>query len=125
MIILALAFQVVLSQPVTVDADTFRAGEWDYRLAGVDAPETRRARCPAERAMGEAATVRARALIDAADQVEAIPATHRGDTPDFQLDRYGRRLARIEVDGRDLGTILIREGHAVVWTPGVQHDWCG
>jgi endonuclease YncB( thermonuclease family) len=28
------------------------------------------------------------------------------------LDRYGRRLARIEIDDRDLGQVLIAEGLA-------------
>jgi micrococcal nuclease len=116
---------LALANAVALDADTIRAGDWDYRLAGVDAPETVRAACPRERVLGEAAASRARALIAGAAVVEAIPADHRGDTPAFRRDRYGRRLARIELDGRDLGTLLIAEGRAVVWTPGVKHDWCG
>ena len=73
---------------------------------------------------GDAATDRARSLIAAARRVEAVPATDRGDTPDFVLDRYHRRLARIEIDGQDLGAILIEEGIAVRWTRGRKHDWC-
>ncbi|PAP96113.1 thermonuclease family protein [Mesorhizobium wenxiniae] len=38
-------------------------------------------------------------------------------------DRYGRTLATIEVDGRDVGDILIGEGLARPWT-GKRRPWC-
>lgn len=38
-------------------------------------------------------------------------------------DRYGRTLATIEVNGRDVGKIMIAEGLARPWT-GKRRSWC-
>ena len=39
-------------------------------------------------------------------------------------DRYGRRLVRLGIDGRDVGDGLIAEGLAVPYTGGRRIDWC-
>ncbi len=46
-------------------------------------------------------------------------------------DRYGRTLARVAVDGRDVGQVLVHEGLTLPWQDGgaakearTRH-WCG
>jgi endonuclease YncB( thermonuclease family) len=102
-----------------VDGDTIVAnasGE-RIRIANIDAAETGKgARCEAERRHGEQASNSARRLIARAREVRTIPTG--------ELDRYGRTLARVRVDGRDLGQILIDQGLARAWN-GRREPWCG
>ena len=121
--------QLALAEPRVHDADTLYVGQTGYRLAGVDAPEIGdRAECPAEHRAGIAARDRARALVAGARRVEARPAQGNAgerwrDAEDWPRDRFRRRLATISVDGRDLGELLIAEGHAARWR-GYKTDWC-
>jgi micrococcal nuclease len=113
---LILAGGLVLSQPVVVDGDTIRDGHVEtYRIENLDAPEIGRADCPAERAMGEAARALVQRWVAAADTVEAFPVGRR--------DRYGRVIVRVEIDGEDMGQMLIARGLAVHWT-GRKHNFC-
>jgi endonuclease YncB( thermonuclease family) len=61
----AIATFAVLWQPgiSVVDGDTVEHGFWRWRLVGLDAPETRGARCAEERALGERAAARLRSLV--------------------------------------------------------------
>jgi endonuclease YncB( thermonuclease family) len=44
---------------------------------------------------------------------------------DRQIDRYGRQLGHLRVDGRDMGDILIREGLCVPYSGRTKRrDWC-
>ena len=118
MLLAALIFaNVLLAEPVAVDGDTVRAGGETYRVANIDAPETGwRAQCPYEAALGEAAEARVDALMAQARRVVADPVGRR--------DRYGRVVARVRVDGADLGQTLIDEGLARPWR-GRRESWCG
>ncbi len=101
-----------------IDGDTFEDLETGerYRLENIDTPETGgRARCAAERQLGDRATRQARALITSADILD-VRRTGR-------IDRYDRIIAFIEVDGRDLGELLIAEGLARPWR-GRREPWC-
>jgi micrococcal nuclease len=101
-----------------IDGDTFEdLGTGDrYRLENIDTPETgARARCTAERQLGDRATLQARALITGADTLD-VRRTGR-------IDRYNRIIAFIEVDGRDLGELLIADGLARPWR-GRREPWC-
>lgn len=115
--VVALLANLVLTGPVTVvDGDTVRSAGVTYRLANIDAPETGgRARCDSEAALGAAATQRARGLVAEADVVAVVPTG--------RTDRYGRVVARVEVDGRDLGEVLMEEGLAQPWR-GRRGQWC-
>jgi endonuclease YncB( thermonuclease family) len=83
-----------------------------FRLDGIDAPELSDTRCrtqptiwaclPANRAHAVQARDRARQLVANGARC------HATDT-----DRYQRIVVRCSVQGRDLGTILIREGLAI------------
>jgi micrococcal nuclease len=101
-----------------IDGDTVRtpAGV-TVRLANIDAPETgERCRCQAECRMGEAAKAFAAASVRGAGVVELRPYPR-------PIDRYGRTLAYVLVDGRDLGEALIGAGLARKWT-GRREPWC-
>jgi endonuclease YncB( thermonuclease family) len=101
-----------------IDGDTFEdldSGE-RYRLENIDTPETGpRARCQAERDLGDRATARARAYIAAAHKVD-VARTGR-------VDRYNRIVAFVRIDGRDLGELMIAEGLARPWR-GRREPWC-
>lgn len=102
-----------------VDGDTIDMDGEIVRIANIDTPETLRAKCEAERAMGYAA---AQALADLLSQ--GAVTLQRGD-PDSrrQVDRYGRTLGLVFVDGHDVGELLITMGHARRWT-GKRRPWC-
>lgn len=112
------------AEPVrVVDGDTLvmRVRLWpgiEYagpvRLAGVDAPELR-ARLACER----------RAARQARDYVAARIAQARALTlRDVTLDKYGRALARVYVDGDDLAARLIAAGHGRAYAGGKRGAWC-
>jgi len=109
------------SPPVTVvDGDTIYYGEEKIRIVGLDAPETYQARCESERALGQRATGYFRALV------QRGPVTiQRQNRP----DRYGRTLARVYIDGRDVADIMVSEGFAVRYDCPRNRcprrvDWC-
>src|SRR5688572_18282020 len=81
-----------------VDGDAWwQAGE-KFRLAGIDAPEMQ-GRCAAESALAVRSRDRLRALLNTGE-----PRVQRRGK-----DRYGRTLARVTVNGRDVGAVLIAE----------------
>ncbi|MDX2277058.1 MAG: thermonuclease family protein [Hyphomonadaceae bacterium] len=102
-----------------IDGDTIErrtTGE-RIRLANVDTAETgNRAQCRAELAHGEDAKLRVQDLLRAAARVEVEPIG--------RTDAYGRTIAVVAVDGRDLGEVLIAESLARPWR-GRREPWCG
>ena len=99
-----------------VDGDTIKINEQSYRLLGYDTPETYRADCPEEKALGMAATKRLRDLIDAAQTV-TLDTTGKPD-------KYRRVLAHLNLDGVDVGQSLIGENLAVPYDGGKRISWC-
>ncbi|MEJ0061019.1 MAG: thermonuclease family protein [Terricaulis sp.] len=116
--LLILSAGLLLSDPRVVDGDTLHddpAGEY-YRVENLDAPELgRRAACASEADLGQRAKDAVTAWVAEARQIEALPIGRR--------DRFGRIVARIELDGVDLGDRLIATGLAVRWT-GRKHNFC-
>ncbi|MFB2593538.1 thermonuclease family protein [Paracoccus sp. p4-l81] len=90
-------------------------GQLTARIDGLNAPETRDAQCEAERAAGQRATARLRALVNGAD----LKIVRQG------TEKYGRDLIRLWIDGQDAAAILIREGLAEPYFGGRRRDWCG
>ncbi|MEZ0168358.1 thermonuclease family protein [Microvirga sp. TS319] len=96
-----------------VDGDTIwilkpdRTVSEKVRVQNIDAPELRRPRSRRELSRAVAATEFVR---DTIRQADTVTIRRRGK------DRYGRTLARIAIDGLDLGRLLIRRGHARRWT---------
>jgi micrococcal nuclease len=41
------------------------------------------------------------------------------------MDRYGRSLARVTVDGEDLAVVMVREGLARPYRGEKRASWCG
>ncbi|NVK57011.1 MAG: thermonuclease family protein [Alteromonadaceae bacterium] len=106
-----------------VDGDTVECDGQSVRLLGdgipnelgFDTPETYRPACQQELELGRAASARMTELVSQAVGIE--------DTG--QRDRYGRILGSLILsDGRTAGSILLDEGHAVVWEPGYRASWC-
>lgn len=98
-----------------VDGDTLRCGAERVRVVGLDAPELHGARCPAELRLARAATARLDGL--AARGVTLRP---------MGRDRYRRLLAVVRTrDGRDVASVLIREGLARPYDGrGRRRGWC-
>ncbi|MEL6371966.1 MAG: thermonuclease family protein [Pseudomonadota bacterium] len=127
------AAEPILAGPITaevdrvVDGDTVRvnANIWvdqrvnvSVRLAGIDAPEIFRPKCPAEKQKGLAAR----------DFINAIMGEQTIRLKDVQNGKYaGRVVGRIELaDGRDLGAVLIDADLAAPQKPRQKKpDWCG
>lgn len=92
------------------------------RLEGIDAPETARPSCEAERQKSLEAKRAAIALVRAG---RTATVTRKGQ------DRFGRTLADVSIDGRDLGRHLLERRLALPYRPGpdakarrIAH-WCG
>jgi endonuclease YncB( thermonuclease family) len=101
-----------------VDGDTIRVDGEKVRLVGFDAPETGddTARCDEERAWGERAKARLEELLESGE-IDIRYRKHR--------DRYRRLLARLSVNGENVGATLIRERLAVKYRgSGPKMDWC-
>ena len=98
-----------------VDGDTFWIDGEKIRIADIDAPETHPSRCAEEARLGNAATDRLQALLNAG------PVTLV--TIDRDTDRYGRKLRVVERGGVSLGDMLVSEGLARPWE-GRRRPWC-
>lgn len=110
------------STVTVIDGDTVRIGSERVRLDAIDAPETVRSHCEAERAAGERATAAMQEIVRNAKRM----SIERTGT-----DRYGRTLAKLYVNGWDVGELLRSAGDALVYEPGraahrerIAH-WCG
>lgn len=98
-----------------VDGDTFWLDGLKYRIADIDTPEVSNFGCPAEKALGDRATQRLAALLNAGPF--ALEPADRDE------DRYGRKLRVVTRDGASLGGVLVSEGLAHLWG-GAQRSWC-
>ncbi len=100
-----------------IDGDTITCGKIHIRIVNVDTPELgAHARCPAEAELAE------RARRFTAEQLAGSKVEIRPD-PKRPHDRYGRTLARVTVDGIDLGEALVAAGLAREWD-GRRRTWC-
>jgi micrococcal nuclease len=98
-----------------IDGDTLRIDGTDIRLADIDAPEIYSPKCPSEKALGDRATDRLAALVNAGP-FSLKPGQH-------ERDLYGRPLRILVRDGRSLGLVLVGEGLARPWA-GKREPWC-
>jgi micrococcal nuclease len=98
--------------PIVLDGNTIVLDGMHIPIANIDAPEVHQFHCDAERRLGLVAKRRMVELLNSGPV-----AVHVGDPRDGRKkDRHGRTLATIDVDGRDVGEIMIAEGLARPWT---------
>lgn len=106
------------------DADTFRVNiaSWPeiigkrvpVRVLGIDAPEIR-GKCETEKKMARQAKQFTVAALRNGKEI----VLH-----DIQRGKYFRILARVSIDGQDLGRQLIQAGLARVYDGGTRQGWC-
>jgi endonuclease YncB( thermonuclease family) len=88
--------RIPTSQPIyTIDGDTIRVGSDRIRLRGIDTPEL-------SEPGGQAARQRLEQLL----QEGPIRIVPHGQ------DVYGRTVADVFVDGRNVAEVLVREGYS-------------
>ena len=105
-----------------IDGDTIMLGQLTIRVIGIDAPEVHPARCADEARLGEAATVRLLALVNAG------PLMLAGPTPPVH-DEYGRELhhlLRARADGtvQSIADDMVASGTARAYLRGSRAPWC-
>jgi micrococcal nuclease len=103
-----------------VDGDTVtlmcpEEGVQSARLVGFDTPEKYSPKCVSEFVAAERASWELRTLIQKA---ERLRVTREG------VDRYGRALVRLELDGQDVAGRMVRTGLARVNNGGPRGSWC-
>lgn len=99
-----------------IDGDTIDIRGTRVRVANLDAPDIgSHAKCAGEERLGQEAKRYAIQLIRGAKRVEIV-------NPE-RLDRYGRTVAHVSIDGRDFGDTMLRAGQARPWR-GRSSDWC-
>jgi endonuclease YncB( thermonuclease family) len=110
----AMPERIVYRDIRVTDGDTFRLGVERIRIANIDTPEMPgHARCAYEADRALAAKARLAQILGGGE----IVISRDG------VDRYGRTLATLEVNGRDVGDQLVAEGAAKRWE-GHKAEWC-
>ena len=98
------------------DGDSIRLGMGQQseavRIFNIDAPEME-GRCIHETDLALQSKIRLAELLKG----QRVEILRQG------TDRYGRTLAAIRVEGRDVGDILVDEGLARTWA-GRREPWC-
>ncbi len=96
----------IVGRASVIDGDTLEIHDQRIRLWGVDAPEGRQSCDGADGAPYACGRLSANRL-DQHLQDKTVTCFEE-DT-----DRYGRMVARCEIDGEDVGSWLVRQGYAV------------
>lgn len=103
-------------RPWVIDGDTVVWRGKHLRIANLDAPEIgNRARCTLERERGLAAKRYAVWLVRHGSSFQTYAFDH--------IDVYGRTVARLRINGRDFGSLMIAARVARPWR-GRTSDWC-
>ncbi|MCY1362651.1 hypothetical protein D9M69_493790 [compost metagenome] len=121
------------TQSFTVtDGDTIRLDDGTrVRLNGFNAPESRDPQCDREAILGNRAKERLEELVATGrTRVSQVPCACKPGTEGTDKCNYGRSCGMLQVNGRDVGQILISEGLAVPFVcgqtrcPKTPRPWC-
>ncbi|MFS2150794.1 thermonuclease family protein [Rhizobium sp. Rhizsp42] len=116
------------------DGDTIRLSNGTrVRLVGFNTPEKFEPLCSNEAMLGNRASERLWELVGQATttDVSLVACSCKPGTQGTKKCNYGRSCGKLEVDGRDVGQILISEGLAVPFVcgatgcPPTPRPWCG
>jgi micrococcal nuclease len=108
-----------------VDGDTIKCDGVNMRdmgdgapfVSGYDTPEISKSKCAAEKALGRQAKRRMAQML----KTPGLKIYNSGEDD----GRYKRPLVWVILpDGRSVGSVLIKEGLASVWTPDYKPNWC-
>jgi len=106
------------SSVVVIDGDTIRWKGQKIRLLGFDTPEIYPGhyKCEKERLAG----------LKARDALVGLLAPKNKPTIAFNAsnDLYGRRVARLYSNGKDVSAIMISTGLGVAYRGGQRTGWC-
>ena len=118
-IIVTIMLCVLSCEPAEIrvwDGDSLRLGMTQeaeaIRIFNIDAPEIE-GQCAYEIDLAQRSKRRLAELL----QGQSVAVLRQG------MDRYGRTLARVTINGRDAGDILVSEGLARTWG-GRREPWC-
>lgn len=117
LLLLTTAANAAPGQCQAIDGDSYNCFGERIRLENADTPELH-GRCSKETELANAAKLYAQDQLDHAEQVTVIIHERR------PRDRYGRTLAKISVDGSDLGKLLIDAGLARPYHGERRLSWC-
>ncbi|WP_157929491.1 thermonuclease family protein [Phyllobacterium zundukense] len=106
-------------QLYVIDGDTIWLNREKIRLANIDTPEIGGAKCESELARGLEAKPALKRLLDGKE----IQITRGDPKTRRMIDQYGRTLALVAVNGKDVGETLIERNLARRWT-GRRQPWC-
>lgn len=104
----ASAGEVISGKLRVIDGDSFSLGDVQIRLFGVDAPEVKQT-CRTEQGVAWDCGVWV------AQQVTARYAGQEARCTAVTTDRYGRTVARCDVDGKDISEELVLDGLAFAY----------
>ena len=99
-----------------IDGDTIDFRGQRIRMIDYDAPEIGEPKCDSERALGHRAKNRLVEILNSGTVEIRMSGTR-------DVDRFGRKLRLVTVNGRSVGDTLIAEGLAWPWE-GRRHAWC-
>ncbi len=91
-----------------VDGDSLRNGDTEVRLYGIDAPELHQ---DCRDSGGRPYACGRRAL----EHLRSLMAGRSITCTQFDIDRYGRKVARCEAGDTDLGRAMVKDGWAVAY----------
>lgn len=99
----------------TVDFNCPGHGHVRARITGFDAPELYSPQCASEAAAALASQTYLRWVLGTAGELRVIIGG---------IDRWGRRLVEVFVDGERLADRMIAAGHARAYDGGAREGWC-
>ena len=120
------AVLLMCAQLVAIDGDSIRCDGVNMRdmgdgapfVSGYDTPEIWTNKCPEELALARKAKARMEELL----ATPGVKVFSSGRTDNTESHRP--LVSVILPDGRSIGSVLITEGLARIWTPEYEANWC-